>query len=349
MFRSIRSRLIVSVLIMAALLGVLIYLSSARLTSLSTTLDTLNSLQDFKSHVLIPQKDMNAFIGATDQTILLLELGQPERAQAAYQVTVDNEQDISGEFATMEKTGTGELLKQAQLAHADWEAATEFLKIRAEKVASERGYKLVRPATDPTKTVDAHTTAGTALAQKDYGSMTLAELDAVNENRDVSPVEKSDNAIDGLAEATDKVLASETAAGDKSLASTSQTILFGSIGLLVAILGLGLVVASSVSRPLTVLKNGSEQVAAGNLDYSFENVHDDEVGDVIHSVQKMSGSLRDRIRTLEEVAGVIMLTSDDIVTAAEAIEPKGPEVKTIIEKSEILKKLLSQTIKSAEG
>jgi hypothetical protein len=113
MFRSIRSRLIISVLIMAALLGVLIYLSSARLNSLSTTLDTLQSLQDFKSHVLIPQKDMNAFIGATDQTILLLELGQPARAQTAYEVTVDNENDISGEFATLEKTGSGDLLKQA--------------------------------------------------------------------------------------------------------------------------------------------------------------------------------------------------------------------------------------------
>jgi methyl-accepting chemotaxis protein len=231
----------------------------------------------------------------------------------------------------------------------DWEASMEFLKIRAEKVAVEGGYKLVRPSTDPTKSVDAHTAAGMALAQKDYGTMTVAELDKVAENRDISPVERSDNAIDGLAEATDKVLVSETAAGDKSLASTSQTIMFGSAGLLVAILALGFAVASSVSRPLVMLKNGAEQVAGGNLDYAFENVPDDEVGDVIHSVQKMSGSLRDRIRTLEEVAGVIMLTSDDILTAAEAIEPKGPEVKTILEKAEILKKLLGQTIKSAEG
>jgi methyl-accepting chemotaxis protein len=349
MIRSIRGRLIASVVIMAALLGALIYLSSARLNSLSSTLDSMNSLQDFKSHVLIPQKDMNAFIGATDNANLQFDLGRPEGAQAAYDSTVDAEQDISGEFATLEKTGAGDLLKQSQQAHRDWEVATEFLKIRSEKVATEHGFTLVRTATDPTKTVDAHTTDAIAQAKKDYGTLTVAQLDAVAEDMSVSPVEKSDVAIDGLAEATDKVLAAEVTAGDKSLASASQTILFGSIGVLVAILGLGLAVATSVSRPLLLLKNGSEQVAGGNLDYTFENVPDDEVGAVIHSVQKMSGSLRDRIRTLEEVAGVIMLTGDDIQTAARAIEPKGPEVATILEKSEILKDLVGQSIKSTKS
>jgi HAMP domain-containing protein len=349
MFRSIRSRLIVSVVIMAALLGALIYLSSARLNSLSATLDSMNNLQDFKSHVLIPQKDMNAFIGSTDNTNLLIDLGQAKDAQNAFDGTVDGEQDISKEFATLEKTGTGDLLAMSQQAHRDWEVATEFLKIRSEKVASEHNVALVRPAVDPTKTVDAHTSDAIAQAQKDYGTLTVAQLDAVAQDMSVSPVEKSDVAIDGLAEATDKVLAAETIAGDKSLTSASQTILFGSIGVLVAVLGLGLAVAGSVSRPLLMLKNGAEQVAGGNLDYAFDNVPGDEVGAVIHSVEKMSRSLRDRIRTLEEVAGVIMLTGDDISAAARAIEPKGPEVETILAKSEILKDLVGQSIKSTKS
>jgi HAMP domain-containing protein len=348
MFRSIRGRLFASVVIMALLLGALIYLSSARLNSLSTTLDHLQSLQDFKSHVLIPQKDMNAFIGATDNAILLIDLGQAEKAQTAYNVTVDQENDISGEFATLEKTGTGDLLTQAEQAHTNWEVAMEFLKIRVEAVAKEHNVALVRPTTEPTKTVDAHTTAAIAQAQKDYGSLSVAELDAIGADTTKSPVEKSDVSIDGLAEATDKVLADETAAGDKSLASASQTILWGSIIVLVAVLGLGLAVANSVSRPLLMLKEGAEQIAGGNLDYEFKNVPNDEVGSVIHSVEKMSASLKTRIYTLEEVAGVIMLTGDDILTAANAIEPKGPEVNTIIEKAETLKGLVGQTIDSTK-
>jgi HAMP domain-containing protein len=348
MFRSIASKLIVSVVIMAALLGALIFFSSARLNELSTTLDSLNKLQDFKSHVLIPQKDMNNFIGATDNTILLLELGQPQRAQAAFDVTVDQETDISAEFEALEKSGTGDLLAQAKDAHLKWEIAMEFLKIRDEKVAAERGFELVRVSTEPTKVVDAHTTEAVATAQKDYAALSVAELNAIAEDSTRYPVEASDVAIDGLAESTDKVLASETAAGDKSLASASQTIIFGSGGVLVAILVIGLAVATSVSRPLRMLKEGAEQIAEGNLDYTFENVPDDEVGSVIHSVQKMAASLRDRIHNLEEVAGVVMLTGEDIQSAAGAIEPKGPEVETILAKAQVLRDLVGQALESTK-
>jgi len=349
MFRSIRSKLIVSTVIMAALLGGLIYLTSIRLDELEATLSNLAQLEEFKSHVLIPQKDMNQFLAGIDNTVLLVELGEAEGAQEAYDSTADAEQDISAEFAALEQGGTGELLEMSEQAHADWEEATEFLKVYAEKVGAEGGVGLVRPTTEPTKTVDAHTTFAVNKATTDYASLSIAQLEEIADDDEASPVEKADNGIDGLEDATDEQLAAEKAAGEASLLSTSRTILWGSLAVLAGIFAIGLVVTSSISRPLTELKKGAEHIADGDLDYTFTNVPNDEVGDVIHSVQKMSGSLKDRIRNLEEVAGVVVITGDEIETAAKTIEPRTTAVDMIISKAETLKELVGQMLSNTKN
>jgi methyl-accepting chemotaxis protein len=349
MFGTIRSKLILSVVIMAALLGGLIYVSSARLGEASSTMDGLNSLQEFKSHVMAPQKDMNNFIWATDNTILLCQLKQPEEAQKAFDTTVDNEQDISGEFDYLEKNGKNDLLAKAKDAHVKWEIAMEFMKIRDEKVAKASGITLVRASTAPTKTVDAHTDAGIAKAQQEYGTLSVAELNAIAEDRDKSPVEVSDNAIDDLEKSTTAILTADHKAADATLARTRETIVFGSAAVLVAVVLIGLIVAVSVSRPLSQLKEGAEQIADGNLDYVFTNVRDDEVGSVIHSVQKMAASLKERIDNLVEVAGIVMVTGDDITSAAGSIQPKGAEVEAILAKAGVLKELIGQALKSTKA
>jgi len=344
MFHSIKSKLIVSVFIMAALLGALIYLSSASLSELETTLNDLQNQQEFKSHVLIPQKDMNQFLAGIDETVLLLELGESERAQEAYDGTVDAEQDISVEFATLEESGTGDLLAASESAHRDWEIATEYLKIYAEQVAEEGGVALVRPSTDPTKTVDVHTDEGIQAAQAEYGALSVPELEAIADDDEASPVEAADNGIDGLEDMADELLASEQAAGEEALKQTSQTVLYGAIIVLVAIIVIGLIVTRSVTRPLDMLKKGAERIANGDLDYTFTDVPDDEIGAVIHSVEKMSASMKTRIMNLEEVAGVVVVTGDEINSAAESIEPKTPAVNTILEKSQALKDLVGQVL-----
>lgn len=349
MIHSIRGKLVVSVVVMAVLLGLLIYVSSVRLGELETTLDDLQDLQEFKSHVLIPQKDMNQFMAAVDETVLFLELGDAQEAQRAFDDSVDAEQDISVEFAFLEDNSEGELLEASQQAHLDWESATEFLKIYAETVARERGIELVRPSTDPTKTVDEHTAQAIDAAQADYAGLTSAQLSEIAENPDVSPAEAADEGIDGLEVATDEVLTAENEAGDQTLSATSQTIIFGSLGALLAIVLIGFVVTVSVSRPLVALKDGAEKIADGDLGYAFQNVPNDEVGAVIHSVERMSGALKGRIANLEELAGVVMLTGEEIETAATAIEPKGSEVETILAKAATLKELVGQMLKSTKG
>lgn len=345
MLHSIRGRLILSVVIMAALLGGLIYLSSARLNELDATLKDLQGLENFKAHVLIPQKDMNEFLAKMDSTVMQLELGQAEGAQEAYDETVDAEQDISAEFAELETNGTGKLKEDAAIVHRDWEIATEYLKLHAEKRAKELGLSLVRPATDPTKTVDAHTAEGVDTATVKYASLSFAELAALGEDDATNAVEIADEGIDTLEESTDEVLAAEMANADKTLKSTSQTILFGSIIVLVAIILIGLIVANSVSKPLVALRDGAERIADGDLDYTFTTVADDEVGSVIHSVEKMSAAMKSRIQTLEEVAGVVLVNGEDIYASATAIEPRTAEVESVIEKSQTLKELVGQVLK----
>ncbi len=360
MFHSIRSKLVVAVVIMAVLLGTLIYVSSARLNELETTLAELQDLQEFKSHVLIPQKDMNEFLAKMEQTVLLVELGEPELAQATYDGSVDAEVDISNEFAFLEENGSDELLASAEQTHRDWEVAVEYLKLHAEAVAAEAGVQLVRPTialaggdevTDEgemVKYVDGHTTEAIESAQAEYGSMSVSELEALAEDPETSPVEIADEGIDGLEDQTDEVLAAVRADGEESLASTSSTIILGSAIALLAIVVIGAVVTSSVSRPLVMLKDGAEQIAAGDLNHTFENVPNDEVGAVIKSVEKMSGSLRSRISNLEELAGVVMLTGDEIEAAASAIEPKSPHVDTILAKAKTLKELVGQMLRSTK-
>lgn len=349
MFHSIRSKMVLSVVIMAALLGGLFYFSTVRLGELEDTLDDLQALEEYKSHVLIPQKDMNQFLAAMDNTVLLLELGEQERAQEAFDGSADPEMDISEEFAFLEANSDGDLLAASQQTHEDWEKATELLKVYAEKVAADRGIALVRPSTEPTKAVDAHTASAIQAANSDWGAMTVSDIDALREDRATDPVEVADDGIDTLEDSTNEVLAAEKEAGEKSVASASQAIMWGSLGVLIAIVAVGGVLTVSISRPMTELKNGAERVADGELGYQFRNTGKDEVGAVIHSVQKMSASLQDRIRNLEEVAGVVLLTGDEIQSAAQGIEPRTTEVERILDKSETLKDLVGQMLMSTRS
>lgn len=354
MFHTIKSKLIVAVALMAALLAVVIYLSSQQLAQTQETLGELQDLQEFYTHTLVPQKDMNQFIGAIDNTVLYIDLGDQEGAQAAYEVTLDAELDIAEEFASLEEHekdeaddqsgAEAELIEQAAVAHAGWEGATEFMKLYAEQVAEEAGMTLVRPSTEPSKAVDVHTDEAANEIKTAYSGMSVAELQEVADNNEVSPVEIADEAIDGLAETTAEELAAENEAGTAAITGASQTVLFGSAAVLVLVIVIGLVMTTGISRPLISLKTGAEAIAAGNLDYEFKNVPSDEVGSVIHSVEAMARSLKARILNLEEIAGVVMLTGEEISGAADQLDASTPQVQTIRDKAKTLRDLVGQAL-----
>jgi nitrogen fixation/metabolism regulation signal transduction histidine kinase len=339
MFHSIRAKLIAAIAVIAVLLGALIFLTSMQMRGVDKVLSNLESLQDVKSHVLAPQKDMNQFIAAMDSTVLFLQLGDEASAQAAFESSVDAEQDISGEFEYLEKNAPAELKSKVEEAHLGWEVATEFLKRRAELLAEESGLTLTRPATD-LKVSDEHSTSAVATAMEEYRGLSSAELSAVYANRETSPVEVSDEGIDGSEELVNELLDTERKAGSKALATSRNTVMAGSLAVMLGIVLVGAVVTTSVARPLSALKSGAEKIAGGDLDYEFKNIADDEVGSVIHSVQQMSVGLKSRIQTLQEAAGVVLLTGEEIGAEAEKAKAAGADTDAIIAKAEELKNLI---------
>jgi methyl-accepting chemotaxis protein len=348
MLNSIRAKLILAVIVMAALLGGLIFFTSAQMTSVQDTLTDMENLQDIKTHVMAPQKDMNQFIAAMDSTVLFLELGDADGAQGAFDGSVDAEQDISGEFEYLEASATGDLQPMLAQAHLDWEIAMEFMKIKAEVLADEKGIDLARPSTEPTKVVDAHVGEAAATAQDEYAGLSFDELTAIADNNEISPIEVADEAIDTSDELTTELLEAERADGEQAIENSSRTVLFGSVAVLLAIILIGAFVTASVSRPLSMLKAGAEKIAEGDLGYEFKNVPADEIGSVIHSVETMASGLKNRIRTLEEVAGVVMITGDEIGSAASAAKSSGADVDEIIAKAEQLKSLIGPVLEQTK-
>jgi methyl-accepting chemotaxis protein len=163
---------------------------------------------------------------------------------------------------------------------------------------------------------------------------------AVYANRETSPVEVSDEGIDGSEELVNELLDTERKAGSKALATSRNTVMAGSLAVMLGIVLVGAVVTTSVARPLSALKSGAEKIAGGDLDYEFKNIADDEVGSVIHSVQQMSVGLKSRIQTLQEAAGVVLLTGEEIGAEAEKAKAAGADTDAIIAKAEELKNLI---------
>jgi len=343
MFHSIKSKLLAAIVLMVVLLGVLIAVTYQQMAGIESTLADLEKLQDVKSHVLIPQKDMNQFIAAMDSTVMLLELGDTAGAQAAFEESVDAEQDISAEFEYLEGNAPEELMGAIEQAHRDWEVAVEYLKVKAEVLAVEKGLALNRPAT-PDKISDPHVEEGVAAANAEFTKLSYSELEALMEDDATNPVEIADEGIDNSEVLTDEYLAKERAAGQQAVTRSGQTVMFGSLAVLLGIVLVGAVLTSSISRPLSMLKEGAEKIAGGDLDHEFKNVPADEVGSVIHSVESMAQGLKTRIRTLEEVAGVVLITSSEIGTAAESAKQAGADIDGIIAKADQLAKLIAPVL-----
>ncbi len=81
---------------------------------------------------------------------------------------------------------------------------------------------------------------------------------------------------------------------DASLAeSTQQMMIYTGIGVLLLALVAGVVIWELVHRRIKVLKQGTERLASGDLGYQIVDHHDDEVGDLAASFNRMSSELKD--------------------------------------------------------
>jgi two-component system, NtrC family, nitrogen regulation sensor histidine kinase NtrY len=101
------------------------------------------------------------------------------------------------------------------------------------------------------------------------------------------------------------------------------------IGLVVVTLAswFGMYLARSITGPIKLLAQGTEAIAAGNLNYKIPPVGDDELGHLVGSFNQMTADLRDSTAELEQrrrytetllrnvSAGVVGLDSDGVVTS----------------------------------
>ncbi len=106
------------------------------------------------------------------------------------------------------------------------------------------------------------------------------------------------------------------------------------IGLVVVMLAswFGMYLARGITGPIKRLLQGTQAIAAGNLDYTIARVGDDEIGQLIESFNQMTADLRDSAAELDRrrrytetllenvSAGVVGLDGDGIVTT---INPCG--------------------------
>jgi methyl-accepting chemotaxis protein len=145
----------------------------------------------------------------------------------------------------------------------------------------------------------------------------------------VSPVSKS------LNEALDRLLASEAASAEQTVASATATyqsarttiLVVLVIGLLAAV-ALGLFVARLVIRPVTAVRDGLVAMAAGDLTVEVEVTTGDEVGQMATALNQAAQSLRDTIRTTAESAEALAASAEELTGSSESIAASAEEAAT---------------------
>jgi signal transduction histidine kinase len=96
-----------------------------------------------------------------------------------------------------------------------------------------------------------------------------------------------------------RILAAQTHA-ESGEDSASQTFIFGSAISLAAAVGLALLLAQNISRPMARLAAGARELGAGRLDYRLDSGSSDEIGVVASEFNGMAAQLQEAQATLEE-------------------------------------------------
>lgn len=73
----------------------------------------------------------------------------------------------------------------------------------------------------------------------------------------------------------------------------------------------------SIAAPLQRARVYAECVAAGDLDAVYTSHTDDEIGSLTHAIEDMKNSVVRRIAIMQEMAGAVLVTADDVDKAAQ--------------------------------
>ena len=80
----------------------------------------------------------------------------------------------------------------------------------------------------------------------------------------------------------------------------NTAILLMAVSLVVIVIATGIVLRVLMRKPLAILRQGMDQVARGDYDYRFDEVHHDELADIARRFSKMAGEIRNRERSLQK-------------------------------------------------
>ena len=142
----------------------------------------------------------------------------------------------------------------------------------------------------------------------------------------VSPVSKA------LGEALDRLLASEAASAEDAVVAakdtyeSARTVILVVLALgLTAAVGLGLLVARMVIRPVTAVRDGLVAMATGDLTARVEVSSTDEVGQMAAALNEASETLRTTIRGAAESAQTLAVSAEELTMSAESISVSAEE------------------------
>ncbi len=80
----------------------------------------------------------------------------------------------------------------------------------------------------------------------------------------------------------------------------NTAILLMLVSLVVIVIATGVVLRVLMRKPLAILRQGMDQVARGDYDYRFDEVHHDELADIARRFRKMAEEIREREQSLQK-------------------------------------------------
>jgi methyl-accepting chemotaxis protein len=206
------------------------------------------------------------------------------------------------------------------------ERNNELLAIYEGKIQNDEERKLYDDATKALGEYRIIRNENLEMMKQGNYDQALAELGVVTEAR-----LKSDAAIQLLVDYNTK-LAADTVA-QNAVDFKSQTIIMISVvavGILLAI-GLGLVVASMISKPLNQLVRGAEKIADGDLDVTIDINTKDEVGILAAAFSKMTDNINEVMTNINSAAEQVASGSKQVSDSSIALSQGATEQASAVE------------------
>lgn len=121
------------------------------------------------------------------------------------------------------------------------------------------------------------------------------------------------------------------------------------VGIIVA-LGLGLLVANLISKPLIQLLKAANKIADGNLDVTIENNSNDEVGKLAESFRKMADNLNESMTNINAAADQVAAGSSHVSDSSMALSQGATQQASAVEElSSSLEEISAQTQQNAQS